>query len=317
MRGNIMVAILMLYLKIEAKCPQLPNSILSMELESCKSLYYQTDYVRNLKCNGNRFDKEYLKIQIKNCSRSTAPKPSRECDFSYDSDKATEWTTNKEGAGAWIKFYFDAVYSISRISLYQRTGCWEQIENITVNTDDGKFRFKLTKNNKTDYKDTNVYNDILKLSPNVLTNYVEIQVNSVYPKCDNRKDKENVGLREIAFLGFAPSKCFINQSAIENSVNDILINCTGEKGILRQMKNGDVKFNLCDQPAEMETTTDQLSTTESYNVPAISTKCPQLNNSILSMELESCKSLYFQTDDVKKLKCDGNRFDGEYLKVRV
>ncbi|XP_052821890.1 uncharacterized protein LOC106869236 isoform X2 [Octopus bimaculoides] len=275
MRGNIMVAILMLYLKIEAKCPQLPNSILSMELESCKSLYYQTDYVRNLKCNGNRFDKEYLKIQIKNCSRSTAPKPSRECDFSYDSDKATEWTTNKEGAGAWIKFYFDAVYSISRISLYQRTGCWEQIENITVNTDDGKFRFKLTKNNKTDYKDTNVYNDILKLSPNVLTNYVEIQVNSVYPKCDNRKDKENVGLREIAFLGFG------------------------------------------DQPAEMETTTDQLSTTESYNVPAISTKCPQLNNSILSMELESCKSLYFQTDDVKKLKCDGNRFDGEYLKGKL
>ncbi|XP_029658252.1 uncharacterized protein LOC115232490 isoform X2 [Octopus sinensis] len=317
MRGNIVVAILMLYLRIEAKCPQLENSILSMELESCKSLYYQTDNVGNLKCDGDRFDKEYLKIQIKNCSQSTAPKPSRECNSSYDSDKATEWTTNKEGPGAWIKFYFDAVYSISRISLYQRSGCWEQIENITVKTDNVQVRFKLTKNNMTDYLDTNVYNDILKLPPNVLSNYVEIQVNSVYSKCEGRLAKENVGLREISFLGFAPSICHINESTIENFMNDILINCTGRTGTLTHLKNGDVKLYLCDQPVEMETTADHLSTTESYNVPTISTKCPQLENSILSMELESCKSLYYQTDNVGNLKCDGDRFDKEYLKIQI
>lgn len=52
--------------------------------------------------------------------------------------------------------------------------------------------------------DPKVYNDIIKLPPNVLPDYVEIQVKSVYPQCDNRK--ENVGLREILFLGFGKNR---------------------------------------------------------------------------------------------------------------
>ncbi|CAI9717622.1 Hypothetical predicted protein [Octopus vulgaris] len=71
----------------------------------------------------------------------------------------------------------------------------------------------------TDYLDTNVYNDILKLPPNVLSNYVEIQVNSVYSKCEGRLAKENVGLREISFLGFGSEPTGRENGQLSNTSN--------------------------------------------------------------------------------------------------
>ena len=113
------------------------------------------------------------------------------CERAMDGNTNTDWATNWQGVGAWIRLDFKKFYKVTKIRLRNRKS-QDRFENITLSFSNGKFI------NHTMGNDV-LWNDVKIPSDFTPSDYVKITATSVYKKGDN-------GFAEIRVSGCIPAR---------------------------------------------------------------------------------------------------------------
>ena len=115
------------------------------------------------------------------------------CQNAIDGDENTDWATQNQGVGAWIKINLKRPYWIEKIELKHRSTSSERFQTITL-TFSGGTSVGHTLNN-----DASAWN-IVTLTSIVSTNFVKITTNSLWGGV-------NPGFSEVRLTGCPKSKC--------------------------------------------------------------------------------------------------------------
>ena len=115
------------------------------------------------------------------------------CSKTYDSNTGTDWATNNEGPGAWIKIQFPEYIQLSKIETRHRREGWysgDNFKNITLSFSDGT-------NKSASIEDgTHPEWNVIKINPVVKSKYINISATSVHGT-----HILNPGYSEIRFYG--------------------------------------------------------------------------------------------------------------------
>ncbi|MFV2055435.1 MAG: discoidin domain-containing protein, partial [Thiohalomonadales bacterium] len=106
----------------------------------------------------------------------------------WPGDATKEWSSFQEQAGAWIQLDWAGLYSVDRITLYDRPNTYDQITSATLSFSDGSTQVVSALDNAGGGVD-------IFLSPAVLTSSVRMTVNSTSPAT------VHIGLAEIEVFG--------------------------------------------------------------------------------------------------------------------
>lgn len=133
-------------------------------------------------CDGSK------QINGMTCSASSEFKKKYNCQKAIDGNAGTDWATNGQGAGAWIKLDFDGMSTVTSLEFTHRAGVGEMFADLSIEFSNGETagRFALD-NNRGGSK-------ALTLQNSILSSYVKITATSHY-------SEKNNGFSEIKVYG--------------------------------------------------------------------------------------------------------------------
>ena len=136
------------------------------------------------------------KVDIHSCAVSTTHSETNQCEFAYDGNPTTGWTSNTHGPELWIKVYFGKVHNVERILIKPMSD--QPTEIIT----DVLLEFLDKKTEKYPFNNHDGTWIEVVLANLVISNFVKIIVKSV-------NGNQNNGFSEIEVFGCGLGSVYI------------------------------------------------------------------------------------------------------------